>query len=51
MESMDAQVFWNVIEIYNSQSIIIQIGLFILLILAIVVSYMQKINWLAKFAW
>ena len=50
MESMDAQVFWNVIEIYNSQSIIIQIGLFILLILAIVVSYMQKINWLAKFA-
>ena len=50
MENMDAQIFWNVIGEYNAQTMIIQIGLFIFLISAIVVSYMQKINWSAKFA-
>ena len=50
MESMDTQIFWNVIGEYNAQTMIIQMGLFIFLISAIVVSYMQKINWLAKFA-
>lgn len=50
MESMDTQIFWNIIGEYNAQTMIIQMGLFIFQILAIVVSYMQKINWLAKFA-
>lgn len=47
---MDTQIFWNVIGNYNVQTKTIQIGLFIFLSLAIVVSYMQKINWCAKFA-
>lgn len=47
---MDTQIFWNVIGEYNVQTLIIQIGLFIFLISAIVVSYMHKINWSAKFA-
>lgn len=50
MERMDTQIFWNVIGEYNAQTIIVQIGLFIFLIVAIVVSYIQKINWSAKFA-
>lgn len=50
MERMDTQIFWNVIGEYNAQTIIIQIGLFIFLIFAIAVSYIQKINWSAKFA-
>ena len=50
MESMDTQIFWNIIGEYNAQTMMIQMGLFIFLISAIVVSYMQKINWLAKFA-
>lgn len=47
---MDAQIFWNVIGNYNEQTKIVQICLFIFLISAIVASYIQKINWLAKFA-
>lgn len=47
---MDTQIFWNVIGNYNAQTKIIQIGLFIFLILAVAVSYIQKINWGAKFA-
>ena len=47
---MDPHIFWNVIGEYNSQTIIIQIGLFIFLIFAIAVSYIPKINWSAKFA-
>lgn len=50
MERMDTHIFWNVIGEYNSQTIIIQIGLFIFLIFAIAVSYIPKINWSAKFA-
>ena len=47
---MDAQIFWNIIGNYNEQTIIVQICLFIFLIFAIVISYMQRIKWLAKFA-
>lgn len=47
---MDTQTFWNVIGNYNQQTKMIQICLFIFLILAIVLSYMQKIKWSAKFA-
>lgn len=47
---MDVRVFWNVIGRYNDQTKMIQIGLFIFLISSIVISYMQKINWAAKFA-
>ena len=35
MERMDTHIFWNVIGEYNSQTIIIQIGLFIFLILVL----------------
>ena len=41
---MDAQIFWNIIGIYNEQTIIVQIFLFIFLIFAIVISYVQRIN-------
>ena len=44
---MDAQIFWNIIGNYNEQTIIVQI---IFLIFAIVISYVQRIKWLAKFA-
>ena len=47
---MNAQTFWNVIGNYNKQTIIIQICLFIFVILAIILSYMRKVNWVAKFA-
>lgn len=47
---MDAQAFWNVIGNYNEQTKIIQIGMFIFVIFAIVLSYTQKVNWAAKFA-
>jgi len=46
---MDAQVFWNVIGNYNEQTKIAQICLFIIIILAIAFSYMQKVKWAAKF--
>lgn len=47
---MDAQAFWNVIGNYNEQTVMFQIGLLVILILAIVLSYVQKVNWAAKFA-
>lgn len=47
---MDAQVFWNVIGNYNKQTWIIQIVLFIFVISGIILSYMQKIKWSAKFS-
>ena len=46
---MDAQVFWDVIGNYNEQTKIAQICLFIIIILAIAFSYMQKVKWAAKF--
>ena len=45
---MDAQVFWNVISTYNSDTILIQIALLLFLISAIVLSYLGKVKWLAK---
>lgn len=46
---MDAQAFWNVIGNYNQQTVIVQIGLFLFIVLTIVLSYMQTIKWAAKF--
>lgn len=47
---MNAQAFWNVIGNYNEQTKIIQTGLLIFVIAAVVLSYMRKVNWAAKFA-
>lgn len=47
---MNAQVFWDVISNYNQQTKIAQIILFVFVILAIVLSYAQKVKWSAKFA-
>ncbi|MDD5796416.1 MAG: DUF6064 family protein [Oscillospiraceae bacterium] len=47
---MDTQTFWNIIKNYNEQTAIIQIGLFIFLVLAIILSYAHKINQVEKFA-
>jgi hypothetical protein len=47
---MDSQIFWNVIEMYNKQTIIIQSILLIFIVLAIILSYSKKINWIAKAA-
>jgi hypothetical protein len=47
---VDVQVFWNVISTYNSYTLLIQIALFLFLISAMVLSYLGKIKWLAKFS-
>lgn len=47
---MDAQAFWNVIGNYNEQTWIIQIILFTFMLLAIMLSYMQRVKWAAKFS-
>lgn len=47
---MDAQAFWSVIGNYNEKTWIIQMILLVFLLLAIVLSYMQKIKWAAKFS-
>ena len=47
---MNAQAFWSVIGNYNEQTKIIQIGLLIFVILAVSLSYIQKVKWAAKFA-
>lgn len=47
---MDAQVFWNVIGNYNKQTWAIQIILIVFLTFSIVLSYMQKVKWTAKFS-
>lgn len=46
---MDAQAFWNVIGNYNEQTWFIQIALFIFVFLAVILSYMRKVKWAAKF--
>lgn len=46
---MNVQAFWNVIGHYNEQTWIIQIILLMFIISAIALSYMQKIQWSAKF--
>lgn len=45
---MDTQVFWNVIGQYNQNTILIQIILFILTVLAVLLSYTNKIACCAK---
>lgn len=47
---MDAQVFWSVISNYNQQTKIVQACVFAFVILAVMLSYTQKIKWAAKFA-
>lgn len=47
---MDAQAFLNVIGNYNEQTWLIQIVLFVFVLLAILLSYMRKVKWAAKFA-
>lgn len=47
---MDAQLFWSVIGNYNKQTWKVQIILLIFLIFALVLSYIRKVNWAAKFA-
>lgn len=47
---MDAQAFWNVIGNYNKQTWIIQILLLIFMLSAIILSYMGKVKWAAKFS-
>ncbi len=46
---MDVQAFWNVIGHYNKRTWIIQIVLLVFMISAIALSYMQKVQWSAKF--
>ena len=45
---MDSNIFWEIIGQYNSQTIIIQIFLFVLLSFAFIISYIGKIKWLIK---
>lgn len=47
---MDAQKFWDVIGNYNQHTKIIQICLFIFVCCGVVLSYLQKVKWSAKFA-
>jgi len=47
---MDGQLFWEVIGKYNSQTIVLQIILFIMLAVALVLSWKGKITWAAKAA-
>ena len=47
---MDAQIFWNVIGIYNQQTVAVQIVLFLFAVITAVLSYSHKVKWAAKFA-
>ena len=47
---MDAKVFWDVIGNYNEKTWIIQIILLVFVLLAGILSYMQKVKWAVKFA-
>lgn len=47
---MNAQAFWAVIGTYNSQTIVLQQFIFVMLTAALALSYTGKINWIAKFA-
>lgn len=47
---MDVQVFWNIIGNYNKQTWIIQIILLTFMLLAIMLSYIRKVKWAAKFS-
>jgi hypothetical protein len=45
---MDANIFWEIIGKYNTQTIVIQIFLFVFAIIAFFISYVGKIKWLIK---
>ena len=45
---MDTNIFWEIIGQYNSQTIFIQILLFILGIISFYLSYTGKIKWIIK---
>jgi len=45
---MDASIFWDIIEQYNSQTIYIQIVLFVSLAISIAVSYNIHKGWICK---
>jgi hypothetical protein len=45
---MNVNTFWEIIGKYNSQTIIIQIFLFILAVIAFFISYIGKIKWFIK---
>ena len=47
---MDVQVFWKVIGNYNKQTWLLQIVLLMFILLAVALSYMQKVKWAAKFS-
>ena len=46
---MDTQIFWNIIENYNEHTQIAQIFLLILIVISVILSYIKKVNWAAKF--
>lgn len=45
---MDAQVFWNVIGQYNQHTVVVQVILLVLLVIAVALSYAGKVAWAAK---
>ena len=47
---MDAQTFWAVIARYNEETVPAQIFLLLFSLLAILLSYTDKVRWAAKFA-
>ena len=47
---MDTQTFWEVIGNYNSQTGMMQTGVFVLITLGILLSYLGKVKWVAKFS-
>lgn len=47
---MDATVFWQVIGAYNSQTILVQLVLMLLLAAGLVLSYTQRVKWAATLA-
>lgn len=47
---MDAQAFWNVIGDYNAHTVAVQAVVLLFVALSAALSYLQKVNWLAKFA-
>ena len=50
VESLSARDFWIVIGNYNQQTFFIQIVLLVFVIISVLLSYMKKVQWLAKLA-
>jgi hypothetical protein len=45
---MDVSIFWEIIGLYNNQTIFIQFFLFALIVISFILSYSGKCNWLVK---